>query len=366
MRRAKKIEAEFVSVMLAAVNNHFEATRIVPTTRFVEAALPLVTVNILSFNRKEELRITLTKLAGSLNYPAEKMEIIVVDNASTDGTVAMLREDFPKVQVIARDVNVGISAWNDGFRKGRGDYFLVLDDDCYIEGDSLQLAAGNAVEHGADIVSFHAINPLDEGYSFNETINPGLLSFWGCAVLISRRAIEKLSGFDPNIFVYMHELEFSIRALGHGCQHLYLPQVLAFHMKPKGKALTASAAAGCRCSFNHGYIIGKLFNFDHIARGCAYTMVGYMRQYWRRPGLGLRLKFAFFRGLFRGLANHQPVNRETVRFYTQNYLAFRPPMLSLARQRMKAENLFRSRRSELYSLNQSALLSVREFVQSAT
>ena len=70
-------------------------------------ASPLVTVVILAYNREQELRVTLTALRDELEYPAEQLEVIVVDNASQDGTAAMVREEFPAVELIVNPANVG-------------------------------------------------------------------------------------------------------------------------------------------------------------------------------------------------------------------------------------------------------------------
>ncbi len=58
---------------------------------------PLVTVNILSFNRKDELRNTLTKV---YEQDYKNIEVIVVDNASSDGSAEMVKNEFPEVQLI--------------------------------------------------------------------------------------------------------------------------------------------------------------------------------------------------------------------------------------------------------------------------
>jgi len=67
---------------------------------------PLVTVNILSYNRKDELRFTLTKV---YEQDYKNIEVIVVDNASSDGTLEMVEEEFPNVKLIKLDKNIGIA-----------------------------------------------------------------------------------------------------------------------------------------------------------------------------------------------------------------------------------------------------------------
>src|SRR4051794_16334601 len=114
-------------------------------------APPLVTVAILAYNRRDALAVTLDKVLGELDHPADRLEVIVVDNASDDGTAEMVRERFPSVTVIRNEENVGIGGWNRAFEAGRGDWFLVLDDDCYPPPDALRRGFVAAARHGADL-----------------------------------------------------------------------------------------------------------------------------------------------------------------------------------------------------------------------
>lgn len=204
---------------------------------------PFVTVNILAFNRREELGRTLQTVLGDLEYPADRLEVVVVDNASTDGTAAMVRERFPTVDLVVNPRNVGVPGWNAGFARGRGEMFLVLDDDCYLRGDALKRAVLAAREARADLVSFSVRSDAEPSFYFNEDYHCGLLAFWGCAALISRRGVELTGGFDPNIFIWAHEAEFVARLLDGGLRHLYLPEVTAVHLKPP----EADPAASTRC-----------------------------------------------------------------------------------------------------------------------
>ena len=69
---------------------------------------PLVSIIILSWNRKDDLRSSLSQVYA-IDYPA--YEVIVVDNNSSDGSVDMLRSEFPLVIVVALDHNIGIAGW---------------------------------------------------------------------------------------------------------------------------------------------------------------------------------------------------------------------------------------------------------------
>jgi len=88
----------------------------------------LVSVVILSWNRRDDLREGLLELRRQ-SYPS--LEVIVVDNGSTDGTPAMVRSEFPEVQLVIFPENIGIEAYNSGFRRAKGRYILILDDDSF-------------------------------------------------------------------------------------------------------------------------------------------------------------------------------------------------------------------------------------------
>jgi GT2 family glycosyltransferase len=198
----------------------------------VDADWPPVSIVFVAYNRREKLGISLDHVLGELDYPADRLEVIVVDNASTDGTAEMLRERYPQVQLIVNPENVGASAWNVGMTTARGRWRLILDDDCYLTGDGLKVAVRRAEEHRADLVSFRIGSSEGPGFFNVGNFDPGLLGFVGCAALFSQRAIEEEPFYDPNLFIWGNELELTIRLLDRGFRHLLLPEVVAIHQKP--------------------------------------------------------------------------------------------------------------------------------------
>jgi len=96
----------------------------------MDQLLPLVTVNILTWNRKADLERLLVAL---MKQSYANLEIIVVDNASTDGTSEMVESKFPDVRLFRLSENNGVGSWNTGFENANGEYTLVLDDDCFPE-----------------------------------------------------------------------------------------------------------------------------------------------------------------------------------------------------------------------------------------
>ncbi len=293
-------------------------------------ALPLVTVAILAYDRKEQLAVNLRKVHDELDYPNDRLEVIVVDNASTDGTAEMVRRDFPWAELIVSETNTGIGGWNLAFERGRGDWFLVLDDDCYMEGDSLRRALAAARDARADLVSF-AVHSSVPGESFSEWYRTGLLLFWGCSALVSRRALERIGGFDERMFIYAHETEWTMRFLDAGFAHLHLPEVRSVHMKPLPPAREVAHTQNVK---NFGYMVGKLMHPTDVPvtflRILSRTILLTLHQSTYHPAIP-----AVFKGLWAGLKVREPVGREVSRLYRRHYLEFNSWLLPRERYRFK-------------------------------
>jgi len=187
---------------------------------------PLVTVNILSFNRKDELRITLTKV---FEQDYKNIEVIVVDNASTDGTQEMVKTEFPEVKLIELDKNIGIAGWNKGFEAAKGEYVLVLDDDSYPDKLSLERALRKFESNpNLGIIAAKVINNRIgkiETDGFRE--NPDF--FVGCGAIIKKEVYNRIGGFNKLIFIYLHELDYSARVYSAGYDIKYIKEVIVYH-----------------------------------------------------------------------------------------------------------------------------------------
>ena len=278
--------------------------------------LPSVTVAILAYNRRDALAVNLRKVSD-IDYPRDRLQVIVVDNASEDGTAEMVRERFPDVELIVTEQNVGIGGWNRAFERGTGDWFLVLDDDCYLEGDGLRRAVEAATAEEADLVSFTVDSP-EPGEVFTEWYRTGLLLFWGCAALISRRAVERVGGFDENLFIWAHECEWTMRFLDAGFRHLHLADVRALHMKPLPVGREYAHTINVR---NLSYMAAKL------VRGRDLPVV-FTRMLLRSLVLTLRYPSywpafpAAFTGFRKGLKVRRPVSAPVSRLYRRNFIEF--------------------------------------------
>ncbi|RLE90004.1 MAG: hypothetical protein DRN04_15685 [Thermoprotei archaeon] len=99
---------------------------------------PLVSIVIPTYNRKEKLERLIRSILES-DYPKDKLEIIVVDDASTDGTYEHIKKLFPQVKVIRNDEEKLLAeSRNIGIRASRGRYIFVIDDDNIIDKNTIK------------------------------------------------------------------------------------------------------------------------------------------------------------------------------------------------------------------------------------
>jgi GT2 family glycosyltransferase len=307
--------------------------------RIEAGALPRVTLAILAYNRRDALRDTLHRMLEELDYPADRLEPIVVDNASTDGTVEMLAAEFPQARVMRSERNLGAPAWNRAFAAATGDWVLILDDDCHLEPPDLARAVAAAEANDADLVSFRVRSGVEPGYRFDEAYATGLLSYWGCAALLSRRAVEVVGGYDPNIFIWGNELELTMRLLDAGLRHLLLPDVVAVHMKappPRGPYDDPKY----RMYHRHiAYVAARLLRRRDLVPVVANRVVRVVLDVFaidRRVIVAGPVSIAA--GVSAGLRARRPVRPEVSALYHKSFPDFTSPLLTLRgpRDRLRA------------------------------
>ena len=197
---------------------------------------PLVTVNILTWNRKADLERLLISLKRQ-SYP--DLEVIVVDNASTDGTSEMVKSKFPRVRLFRSGENRGIVNWNVGFENAAGKYILALDDDCFPEEDAIERMVSKFLqEPDIGIIAFRILD-VETGKYWNSLYTPATdremdwFTFAGCAAGFRADLIKEI--LFPDIFLYEHELEPSIRFIDRGYRIVLCPEIRAYHRLPKSR-----------------------------------------------------------------------------------------------------------------------------------
>lgn len=218
-------------------------------------AEPRVVVIVLNWNRKEDTLATLESL-GQVTYP--NFETIVVDNGSTDGSVAAIRAGFPSLAVIETGENLGFAEGNNvGLRHARersADYALLLNNDVVAAPDFLThllkvIDAEPSIGVVGPMIYYHDLPDtiwtaggridwsrgksfmlgIDECPNDDEYITREVDFVSGCALLARMTALEKAGHLDPRFFMYYEETEWCVRLRRAGYRILHVPQAKIWH-----------------------------------------------------------------------------------------------------------------------------------------
>lgn len=202
-----------------------------------------LSIIIPSYNTRALLAHCLTSINNSLINSNLTYEIIVVDNASTDGTSQFLRKEYPQVQLVCNKVNVGYGrANNRGIHKAKGKYILLLNSDIVVQ----QEAIGSLYRFIKEKRNAFAGGKL---YNIDGSFQPSCGPFFslplvmlmlfakgdywgatrfspvttrsvdwvsGACLMGEKKAFEAVGLFDEKIFMYMEDIDFLYRAKQKG------------------------------------------------------------------------------------------------------------------------------------------------------
>jgi len=192
----------------------------------------LVSILVVTWNRCEDLQRCLESALKQTYVP---YEIVVVDNASSDGTVDMLREKYPSVRLIQLNENIGCpSARNVGIKECSTKYVYCLDDDGWLSDNAIELSVNFAEEKSDSAVVMSKIAVVDNGSVIKERYE-GLSEpvqipqFVGCCVLMNRERFLAAGSFPDDFFRQREEEDFSLRALDRGYKCYFLPESVMYH-----------------------------------------------------------------------------------------------------------------------------------------
>lgn len=223
--------------------------------------MPTISIIIINWNTQNILRECLNSIGTTCQ--GLEYEVIVVDNASGDGSVAMLRTDFPEVRLIENKTNVGFArANNQAMLSGLGEYFLLLNSDaCLLPGALEKLYELGKTHPNAGIVGAMLVNP-DSSFQASFSRFPTLwrevlilsglgrvlYGRWfpshgpeaekgsqpadyveGACMLVRRSAYQQAGGLDESFFMYAEEVDWCYRMKQRGWQVWYQPQARVLH-----------------------------------------------------------------------------------------------------------------------------------------
>ncbi|MEO5358097.1 MAG: glycosyltransferase family 2 protein [Nitrospirae bacterium YQR-1] len=197
----------------------------------------LVSAVMVSYNRKEDVREGLLRLLNQ-KYPA--LEIIVVENGSTDGTAEMVQREFRTVRLINLQENTGVSAYNVGFKHSAGKYILILDDDSFPEEGAIEKMVekfeqdpllGVAAFDVRDYYNYReTTGKVDDKTEKEETLsNNYIMSFNGAGAGLRKEIIDAIGGYPEEFFLYFNETDLALRVWNLGFKVKFFPDLVSYH-----------------------------------------------------------------------------------------------------------------------------------------
>jgi hypothetical protein len=211
---------------------------------------PLVYVIILNYNGRRWIEACVGAL---LNTDYDNFRLIVVDNASSDGSIELIRSSYPQVQILVNERNLGFSEGNNvGIREAltkNAEYIALLNPDTKVEPEWLQelIAVGEA-EAGAGILG--AVQLEYDGSEFNSWTKAAMSQFldelkrpesarawipveWveGACLAVKRRVFDEVGLLDPIYFAFYEEIDLCRRASSCGYKIALVPRSRIRHYR---------------------------------------------------------------------------------------------------------------------------------------
>jgi len=284
-----------------------------------------ISVIIVNYNVREFLRQSIVSLKKALRgIPSE---IIVVDNASDDGSAEMVRKNFPGIRLIAMEANSGFAAANNAALKiAKGKYFFLLNPDTVVQEDTARVMLAFMEQHrDAGMAGCKILNPdgsfqlpCRRGFptpwiAFTKIIGlsslfPSLKIFGGYNVtyrsteetypvdaisgscmFVRREAYENAGGLDESYFMYGEDLDlfYRIQQLGWKVYYVHSTQIIHY----KGESARRSEIDEVK----HFYEAMRVFVQKHLRRGgVADAIIG--------AGIAVREGMAFLGRIARPLS----------------------------------------------------------------
>jgi len=211
---------------------------------------PLVSVIVLNYNAGELLLNCIESVKKSAY---KNLEIILIDNISTDKSQKICKEKYPDIKLIQNDENFGYCEGNNiGIREAKGDYIIILNPDTIVESNWIEelISAYNKFGEGlyqpkhlslnektVYMSAGNMLNIFGFGYArekgnkdenqFNKIEEIGYAS--GTCLFTSSAVLKKVGLFDPFIFLYHDDLDLGWRASQLGIKSYYVPTSLIYH-----------------------------------------------------------------------------------------------------------------------------------------
>jgi N-acetylglucosaminyl-diphospho-decaprenol L-rhamnosyltransferase len=182
-----------------------------------------LTILVVSFNSFNVIRKCLHDVIGLGQY-----RIIIIDNASTDGSACMLANNYPHAEILAMEQNLGYGrAANVGLKKVRTPYALLLNPDLVVTTSEIDKLLAEAEQSPPKAAIWGPATSIDE---VAKRAPRSVEWISGCAMLFEMNKLMEIGLFDENFFMFFEETDLCCRARANGYQVLKCNNVYFQHL----------------------------------------------------------------------------------------------------------------------------------------
>jgi GT2 family glycosyltransferase len=295
-----------------------------------------LTVIIPNLNGKNFMKQCL----DSINIQKCLVEVIVVDNASTDGSQDYIKTNYPNVELIENTENLGFAAAvNQGINASTADFVFLMNNDVVLELDCIKnllncIASDEKIfavsskmlqyndktvidDAGDEYTILGWTKKIGNGESADKFNNEReIFSACAGASLYRRKIFDIIGCFDENFFAYMEDVDISYRARIYGYKCIYCPQAIVYHV---GSATSGSKYNSFKISLaarNNVYVPYKNMPTPQLAVNIIFLLIGFSIKYifFQRKGHGKD----YIKGLkegFNSLSRVEKIKYSNVRLF---------------------------------------------------
>lgn len=212
-----------------------------------------LSIIILSFNKQALLSACLQSVFATIK--SISFEVIVLDNASSDDSVQMVKKKFPQVHLIENKTNLGFgNGINEATKYAQGEFFLFLNNDTtileehidhiisfYKQGKNVGIIGGSLYNTDGSpqrsYSSFYSLSKVftmlffGEHFTSSDVAQTKIVDWvTGACMLIKKDFFEALGKYDENIFMYVEDMEICWRVHNKGYNVYFSPDLKVKHM----------------------------------------------------------------------------------------------------------------------------------------
>lgn len=283
----------------------------------------MISIIIPNYNGRRYLKACINSIYSDIKILDEQIELIIIDNASTDSTYEWITQQYPSIFFKQLEYNYGFSrAVNEGIRLAQGEYILLLNNDTEIQADFLGALLGviqidNAIfSVCSQMIQYHNPTLIDDagdeynllGWAYKrgdgqavDTYNKVERVFSACAgaALYRKSIFEEIGYFDENFFAYMEDVDISYRALIHGYKNIYCPEAKVLHIGSATSGSKYNAFKVRLATRNNIYVPYKNMPLLQLIINMPFLLIGYLIKYifFVKKGFGKEYKEGFLEGL---------------------------------------------------------------------